>query len=302
MAKQPGKALRTGPACAPFRTHLEYLRSVDPKPSSWAAVQEGFLKAMQAFDDEVIAGRASDGERQNGKGDYFNDVLALVLENAADVALDKRTGVPGLIFPNHNLDVTYPQTGEIVEVLVEAKMIGTPQHPGNAGSQDIVGRAASSDLLKRCKEAGFKTIDLKAAYGMMQSERGIQQQQGMSGDLTSWLRTSKPTSYLVGALRVVSPQDAKAVITMAQNMTNVMDGVGLFLYSPVGYRVDSLSPAKYEPVSVPPTLELRRVMQRIRSDLVDAKNRIAVHGVEVPVREAPSVAVDKAMEQVDEAE
>ena len=37
---------------------------------------------MQAFDDLVATGVADQGDIQNGKGDYFNDVLALLLERA----------------------------------------------------------------------------------------------------------------------------------------------------------------------------------------------------------------------------
>lgn len=297
MAKRPGKALRTGDACVHFRNHLDELRAPGASPSSWTTVQDGFLAAMQAFDDEVIAGNALEGERQNGKGDYFNDLLAVVLENAADVQLNRRTGVSGLIFPNHSLDVTFPNTGNIVEVLVEAKMMGTPQHPGNETSQEPTGRPGSSDMLKRCKEAGFKTIDLKAAYGMLQSAAGIQQQAGITGDLTTWLRTAKPRSYLVAAVRVVSAQDARAVITMADNMTRVMDGVGLFLYRARGYSEAALSPADYEPVKVPPSLELVRVLQRVTVDLRAAAAALAVSGPsQLPA--PPAAAVQDALDEV----
>lgn len=301
MAKRPGKALLTGPACAPFREHISAVRLAETSPSSWLAVQADFLRAMERFDNNVIAGNASDGERQNGKGDYFNDILAMLLENSSRVALNKRTGVNGLIFPNHNLDITYPQTpGAIAEVLVEAKMMGTPQHPGNADTQDIAGRPGSADLLKRCKEAGFKTIDLKAAYGMLQSAAGVTQQEGMTGDLTSWLRTAKPRSYIALAVRVTSKSDADAVTTMAQAMTQVVDGCGVFLYRPAKYRAESLRPPSYEEVPVPSAIQLVRVMQRITQDLIAAKARVETAGPDVPSLRPPSAAVEELVQAAEE--
>lgn len=267
MAKPVGKALRTGPACAPFRTHLAAVRAARPHPTAWKTVQAEFLRAMEAFDNSVMAGKASEGERQNGKGDYFNDLLAVLLENASGVPLNKRQGVPGLIFSNHNLDVTFPETGNIVEVLIEAKMLGTPRHPGNETTQKEVGRAGVADFPKRVKEAGFKTIDLKAAYGHQQAEAGREDLQVISGSLTSWLRQAKPKSYLLAAIRVVSETDRKAVLAVADAIAQVMDGVGLFLYAPKGYKASSLSPANYEPVDVPGSNQLGKVLHNIAADL-----------------------------------
>lgn len=293
MAKVPGSSLRAGPACVAFRSHLHHVRTSSPPAASWATVESGFLRAMEAFDDLVIAGAAREGERQNGKGDYFNDLLANILEQASGVTLDRRSGVPGLVFPNHSLDVTYPQSGQIVEVLVEAKMLGTPRHPGNASTQKITGRPGSADMLKRCKEAGFKTIDLKAAYGMLQSQQGQRQQAGIAGDLTSWLRTAKPRSYLVAAVRVVTLNDLNAAIAMANAMTQVMDGVAIFPYRPRRWTAQSLSPAAYEAVAVPSNLDIMRVMQRIVGDLRAAQ---AAPEVRKPVS-LPSEAVATAIEE-----
>jgi hypothetical protein len=302
VAKPVGEALSSGGATAPFLDHLARVRAQQPGPASWTLVQDDFLAAMETFDDHVTVGSATDGQRQNGKGDYFNDLLAVVLENAAGVQLNARRGVPGLIFPNHNLDVTYPSTTRgdvqtIAEVMVEAKMMGTPMHPGNAGTERPEGRRGSADMLKRCKEAGFKSIDLKAAYGMLQSAAGQVQQEGIGGDLTSWLRTARPKSYMVLAVRVTSEADAQAVRTMADNMTRVMDGVGLFLYRAKGYDPANLYPARYEPVQVSPTLELVRVLQRITVDLRAAKTRGAT-----TAPPPPSVAVERAAEEAAEDE
>lgn len=279
MAKAPGKALLLGPASAPFRNHLDAVRNESPSPAAWSSVAPGFVSTMESFDALVIHGHASEGERQNGKGDYFNDLVAAILENCSGVEVSKRSGVPGLIFPNHNLDVTFPATGEIIEVLVEAKMMGTPRHPGNPKAK-AEGRPGSADMLKRCKEGGFKSIDLKAGYGYKLSQLQGANQAPISGDLTTWLRTVKPHSYMVFGVRVVSKIDLAAVLTMANAMTQVVDGVGVVAYRPVGYSPGSLDPPLYELVKIPNQLDLGVVLHRICQDLRAAAQSLAASAEE----------------------
>src|SRR4029079_10848321 len=145
------------------------------------------------FDANIASGVANMGDLQNGKGDFFNDLLALILENCASVQLYARGGVPGLIFPKHNLDVAFPSTG-VVEFVLEAKAVGTPKHPGSP-KQRAAGRAGSADLDKRVKEIGFKAIDLKAEYARILTRTG-QSPSTTSGDLTTWLQSVKPKSYV----------------------------------------------------------------------------------------------------------
>jgi hypothetical protein len=47
----------------------------------------------------VTDGTATQGDIQNGKGDFFNDVLQILLEQCSGKALYKRPKVPGLSFP-----------------------------------------------------------------------------------------------------------------------------------------------------------------------------------------------------------
>ena len=258
--KQPGIAFLTGKACASFRQHLEEVKRLDPPARSWDQVEQGFLTAMESFDAEVFAGRASEGERQNGKGDYFNELLALVLENASGVPLNRRRGVKGLVFADYNLDVTYPAEG-VAEILIEAKMMGTPKHPGS-DKADAYGRPANSDLPKRLREAGFKTIDLKAGYGFYQAASGGQE--GPVGSLTQWLRKAKPLSYVLIGARVTDRNDLRRMIDHTGNMGQIMDGMGLFCFE----AVDPTSPhPKYSACKVPTHLELGRVIHDIAEQM-----------------------------------
>lgn len=260
-------------ACAPFRRHLEDVVQVDPPVRSWPQVEAGFLKAMEAFDAEVSAGRAKEGERQNGKGDYFNELLALIIERASGVPLNRRRGVKGLVFADYNLDVTHPATG-VAEILIEAKMMGTPKHPGNEGAEPE-GRPASADLPKRLREAGFKTIDLKAGYGYHQASAGGQE--GPTGSLTQWLRKAKPLSYVLIAARVTDDNDLRRMIADTTSMGQIMDGMGLFCFR----ATDPSSPnPTYRACKVPTTLELGRVIHNIAEQMRATSGRQPI-GIEV---------------------
>lgn len=264
MAKTVGQSLATGAACKPFRDHLAAERAMSPRPTSWAQVEAEFLKAMTLFDIEVMAGRAGEGERQNGKGDYFNDLLAIILEAASGRTLSTRKLVSGLIFPNHNLDVTYPGgKDDIAEVLVEAKMLGTPKHPGS-GKQKAEGRPGSADLLKRAKELGFKTLDLKAGFGLKISLSGGSQP-APAGDLGTWSKASKPKTYFLAGIRVAGESDLKSCIEMCLNMQKLLDGVGLLAYTNDHLTVPPkfYVPATYRATKIPSGLDFTTVVHQI---------------------------------------
>lgn len=222
---------------------------------------------MESFDRNIASGLADMGDLQNGKGDFFNDLLALLLENCAQLQLFSRSAVPGLIFPKHNLDVTYPNSGAI-EFILEAKAVGTPKHPGSP-QQKRIGRAGSADLDKRIKEIGFKTIDLKAEFARMAAAQG-QSPNTISGDLTTWLRSVKPKSYVFLAARVISEKDRERVIRMADVAGLVSDAVGLYCYRPVAPD----EPTTYKPEVVPPHIELGRVLFRACQDLTAIRGAI----------------------------
>ncbi len=252
------------------------------------------MTAMEGFDRNVASGLADIGDLQNGKGDFFNDLLALLLENCAGADLYSRGGVPGLIFPNHNLDLTYPNTG-LVGFTLEAKAVGTPRHPLSPRQRPI-GRPGSADLAKRVKEVAFKTIDLKAEYGRLMSMRGESPQSGPGGgNLTTWLRTVRPMAYLFIAARVVSKTDFDATVTFARTAAQVEDGVGLFCFGP---EVTG-DPTSYKPMPVPAELSMDRVLYRACQDI----QALAQQAPEIPAPDAGglSTAADEAAEIADDA-
>ena len=228
-----------------------YEWAVGAKPSRWTQVEGRFLEAMWGFDQNFATGLANQGDNQNGKGDFFTDVIALLLENCSGKELHGRGAVPGLIFPSHNLDTSYPAKGT-VEILIETKVAGAPKSPRNPLQKNPKGRPGSSDLDKRVKEAGLKTIDLKAEWARHAGQGG-----GPTSDLLTWLRQSKPLSFLFLAIRVVDRNDFDRTLFFANAANRMMDDVGLVAYEPGD------SGGGYQVCKIPPHLELDRVLSRV---------------------------------------
>ena len=220
--------------------------------TTWRQAEPAFLAAMQAFDDLVATGVADQGDIQNGKGDYFNDVLALLLERCSGKALHTRPDVPGLSFKRHMLDVAYPKTGTVA-LTIETKATGVPKHPRNMAQPHPEGRAGSADLEKRIKEASFKNIDIKAEVARLEGKGG-----GATSDLGQWMRTAPPRCYMFLAVRVRDGADLAATINFAHISATWFDACGLVAY---GWNTES---QRYESKAVGVTsLELDRVLAQV---------------------------------------
>ncbi len=274
------RIVATSPGCEPLKE--AYARAVALHAKSWIEVQESFLRGMEGFDENIATGVANMGDLQNGKGDFFNDLLALILENCAGTQLYSRGGVPGLIFPKHNLDVAFPSTG-VVEFVLEAKAVGTPKHPGSPSERPI-GRGGSADL----EEIGFKTIDLKAEYARILTAAG-QSPTTIAGDLTTWLRSVKPRSYVFFAARVISERDRERVIRFADVASLVSDAVGVFCFRPVSEN----TPTKYRVEPVSSHVALDRVLFRACQELTALKGSMVINApTPSPARLADEVPLD----------
>lgn len=267
-------------------------------PKSWNQVEEAFLRAMSEFDTGIAArpGGVVPADRtthlsaalQNGKGDWFNNVAALLLENCADIeTLYVRRNVPGLIIPTHNLDGVYPgDSDREIEFLLEAKMMGTPKH-ANSPNEKAAGRSGSADTGKRVKELAFKSIDLKGEAARRLAIAGQPQRGGGAGggDLSTWLHASRPKIFFFMAVRVLGDTDFAAVVRWVETAAQVVDAVGLYCYEPT-----ALSLTEYRRRDgVPTTYELERVMYRACQEL--QKLRVAAPPP-IPADVPPSPAVE----------
>ncbi len=267
----------TSERCQPFRA--VYTEAQQGNYKSWNEVEASFLAAMSEFDSSVGATVGADltdeekselgADLQNGKGDFFNDLLALLLENCSGIdLLSTRRKVPGLIIPTHNLDGVFPNDGPI-EFLLEAKMMGTPKHI-QSPKQRAAGRAGSADIDKRVKELAFKCIDLKGEHSRLQTMAGASPSHGGpgGGDLTTWLRSIGPKIYFFIGVRVISDADFERTMTWATTAQQVLDAVGVFCFQPVddGYT------AYRKRDDVPASLQLERVLYKACTDLQAISN------------------------------
>jgi len=246
--------------------------------TSWNQVEAEFLSAMSQFDSGLpISFEGDDEEKkrqskelsaaiQNGKGDWFNNVLADLLENCSGVErLYVRRRVPGLIIPEHNLDGVFPgDESREIEFLLEAKMMGTPKHANSPGEK-LAGRAGSADTNKRVKELAFKSIDLKGEAARRLTMVGVSPGSGGpgGGDLSTWLHGSRPRIYFFMGVRVLGDTDFAAVVRWAETAAQVVDAVGLYCYEPVSEDFTSYRRRG----GVPTAYELERVLYRACTEL-----------------------------------
>ncbi len=271
--RRTSSLVANNPRCKPL--YEMYQSTVQKGAKSWNQIEQDFLGAMSAFDATIAstAGRQdmTDAEKsalsadlQNGKGDFFNDLVALLLENCSDIEnFYTRNVVPGLIVRNHNLDGVYPAAGPI-EFLLEAKMMGTPRHVNSPRQKDW-GRPGSADIDKRVKELAFKSIDLKGEYSRLRTSEGSAPASGGpgGGDLTTWLRSTAPKIHFFLAVRITSPSDFARTLAWARTAQQVVDAVGLYCFEP-----DGSSHTSYRRTpGVPADLELERVLYRACTDL-----------------------------------
>lgn len=252
--KTLGRSVASRPGREPFVRALNAIEQSEAR--TFQAVEPIFLQAMTDFDALVAIGQTNQGDRQNGKGDFLNDVLALLLERCSGKKLHTRPGVPGLLFRTHKLDVAYPPTGA-VKLTIETKATGIPKHPGSP-EQSANGRPGSADLEKRIKEAAFKDIDVKGEYARTLGQGG-----GATSDLTTWLRRTPPQNWLFLSVRVRGQSDLEKTSDFAHIASRWFEACGLFAY---GHQDWDLA-KPYEVKLVPTSVELDRILAGVCSAL-----------------------------------
>ena len=114
---------------------------------------------------------------------------------------------------------------------------------------------------------------------------------GPGGNLTSWSRENKPKSYLFISARVVDDHDFQALMALARSGGQVIDGIGVYAFTPVTRD----KPTTYKTVPVPRDVELAAVLYRACQDLVKLKSR-------PPEPTAPPGPAQEAAELLDSAE
>lgn len=306
----PKAVLLTNPYCIPLRTMYERLAT--SAATSWNQIEDEFLTAMSEFDSGLPLAFDGDDENkdtqrkelsaaiQNGKGDWFNNVLAYLLEQCSGIeTLYVRRKVPGLIIPEHNLDGVFPgEEDREIEFLLEAKMMGTPKHANSPGEKPA-GRAGSADTNKRVKELAFKSIDLKGEAARRLTMVGSAPTAGGAGggDLSTWLHGSRPRIYFFLAARVLGDTDFAAVLRWAETAAQVVDAVGLYCYEPT----DGSTTVYRRRDGIPTAYELERVLYRACIELQGLRSS-PPPPIPVEVEPSPAARADQLADDARDAE
>ncbi|GAA1950531.1 hypothetical protein [Agromyces allii] len=220
------------------------------------------------------------------KGNWFSEIMALILGNKTTSKLAPRSRVKGFS-QEHQIDIAWPDRGTTVLrdplICCEAKLTGAP---GVKGGKP---RGGLADWSNRRKELKFQATDLKLARH--EASTSIHH-------WNAWRKKADPRVFTLWAARLEDTsgkgeesKQYKRMIREAQNLTaTYSDGVGIY-----AFKADDTA-GRYVPVSVAVdaagrVTTLDEVLDEIAGEI---KERMEEHGNRVPpARSAsPSSRID----------
>ncbi|WP_116239003.1 hypothetical protein [Microbacterium sp. AG157] len=206
-------------------------RIQDQLVKSFREVESDFLDLLWTIDTyrvEQVTPRAASGSRlkkgseggegiYRSKGNFFSEIITLILSNKTSSPLASRSNVQGFS-QLHQIDIAWPaRPGKALQdplICCEAKLTGAP---GFGSTPDRKGRA---DWSNRRKELKFQATDLKL-YRQQENTR-IQH-------WDQWRRKAPPLVYTLWAARLSTPEEFAKMIQDAQALTaTYLDGVGIY--------------------------------------------------------------------------
>lgn len=186
-------------------------------------IQDEWLDLMWTLDAYRIAqilpsGFKDFGAFNRGKGNWFAEVLSLLLQNRTHHRVASRQQVRGFS-QGHQIDIAWPARGEDPLVCCESKVTGAPAF-GNTPA-----RGALSDFSNRRKELKFAATDLKLYR---------RQQDTKIGHWDVWRRQEPPRAYFLWAARLEPGRDKiETLVREARALIDTyLDGAGLFAWRP----------------------------------------------------------------------
>ena len=185
-----------------------------------------------------------------GKGNWFAELLALLLHNRTYLNIKARARVQGFS-QKHQIDIAWPPRGKDPLVCCETKVMGAPAF-GNTKA-----RKAMADFTNRRKELKFAATDLKL-YRRNETSR-IQH-------WDVWRQNQTPKNFFLWGARIEPPKERiETLVREARILIDTyLDGAGLFAWRP------SRSGDGYIVVPLPPgerVTALDDVLHRIESEI-----------------------------------
>lgn len=186
------------------------------------------------------------------KGNWFAEMVALLLQNRTNQPIRPRTNVRGFS-QFHQIDVAWPARETDPLVCVETKVTGAPPF----GQTRARGRL--NDFANRRKELKFAATDLKLFRRAQDTEIrhwGV------------WRSTAPPQTYFLWAARLSGgqrPEDIGKLVQEAQALIDTyLEGVGIVAWK------ESRQGESYEAVSLPERArvsDMDDVLYRIESQI-----------------------------------
>jgi hypothetical protein len=211
------------------------------------------------------------------KGNWFAELIALLLQNRTSLPIAPRQKVQGFS-QTHQIDVAWPAREEDPLICAETKVTGAPEYGTTPA------RGAMSDWTNRRKELKFAATDLKLYR---------RDQETKIDHWGVWREQASPKTYFLWAARLRPGDHVPKMIEEAQALVNTyLDGAGIFAWEEMpsadGYRAVSL------PHSAQVTA-LDDVLHRIAAQIsgVSGAGKKPPPPVTPPTR---AVAVEKLME------
>jgi hypothetical protein len=215
----------------------------------FADVQEAWLDLMWTLDAYRIAhvlpsGFNDFGAFNRGKGNWFAELLCLLLQNRTTHPIAARQRVSGFS-QQHQIDVAWPARGEDPLVCCETKVTGAPAFGATPA------RGAVQDFSNRRKELKFAATDLKLYR---------RQDQTKIAHWDVWRRSEPPKAYFLWGARLEPGKDrVEMLVREARALVDTyLDGAGVFAWTvtaggdgyrnvelPHGDRVTSLDDVLY---------------------------------------------------------
>ncbi|MYD65886.1 MAG: hypothetical protein F4X26_07930 [Chloroflexi bacterium] len=165
-----------------------------------------------------------------GKGNWFAQIVALLLENQTTQVIAPRNRIQGFS-QTHQIDVAWPDRKVDPLICVETKVTGGPPY----GSHNA--RGALNDWSNRRKELKFAATDLKLYRRGMETRIDHWDQ---------WRTNESPSVYLLWAARLGPSETVEDIVQEAQSLTNsYLDGAGVLCWQ------EAVDGTSYELVNLP---------------------------------------------------
>lgn len=212
-----------------------------------------------------------------GKGNWYADLVSLLLGNRTDQKLAPRSRVEGFS-QRHQIDVAWPDrpTKPIADPLIclETKVTGAPSY-GTTPE-----RKAMADWSNRRKELKFAATDLKLAR--------------RQADITIdhwdvWRQAADPKCYFLWGARLAPKDDVNKMIEEVQALTlTYLDGAAIFAWRLNGDQ------SAYEPAGLTSRSPADRVstLDDLLRRIADEIKRRAPRGTPPPPRALEAIPVD----------